>query len=228
MKVIFTLLTFITLTFASVLVRKDENQPLKAITQEEVNNRYYPAAVMSGAVSCGARSIRAFDCGPACDYLRNNGANVIYTTGDGNKYPFAYIIHMKSERALVVSHSPTNSSSWQSNLINDEFLLVGLDNDISNELPDHNTFGTLLHWGFQNNVLKSFDGIKSNLTAALDSLDDEIDTVKFTGHSTGATTASIYALAMTNLVKSRGKSVQLTTFGCPEIGNDVFANLMVS
>ena len=44
----------------------------------------------------------------------------------------------------------------------------------------------------------------------------------------GAASAAIEALALYDTITEKGLDVKLTTFGSPKVGNDAFADLMVS
>lgn len=218
----FVLCTWAAAAPAALVTRQSD---LYAVTDDEID-RYIPSAVVSGAVSCGTRAVNAFDCGPACDKLNDAGAEILYSDGDGERDPWIYLMHIPSEDALVVAHSPTNFSSFLSILIDADFLLAVVDAPILDDMGVDTSANIAVHSGFLRSVHKTYEELKKRLIAAMDRLGDEIDVVRFEGHSMGAASAAIEAVALNSIVKERGYDLRLTTFGSPRVGNKEFADLL--
>ncbi|EOR00334.1 Lipase [Wallemia ichthyophaga EXF-994] len=200
-------------------------QELSPVTDEQAA-RYISSAVVSGAVSCGSRAVTAFDCGPACDKLSDAGAEILYSDGDGERDPWIYLMHVHSENALVVAHSPTNFSSFLSVLIDANFFLTAIDAVLLDDMGVNSSAGISVHSGFLRSVNKTYEELKKRLIAAMDRLGDKISVVRFEGHSMGAASAAIEAVALSSIVKDRGYDLRLTTFGSPRVGNEQFAGLL--
>ncbi|TIA90974.1 hypothetical protein E3P99_01333 [Wallemia hederae] len=200
-------------------------QQLEAVTEDEVS-LYVPSAVVAGAVSCGSRAVNAFDCGPACDKLNDAGTEVLYYDGDGERDPWIYLLHIPSDEALVIAHSPTNFSSFVSVLIDADFWLSTVDGPLAEDMDFEDGKNIAVHSGFLRSVNKTYEELKKRLIAAMDDLEDEISVVRFEGHSMGAASAAIEAVALSSLVKERGLDLRLTTFGSPRVGNEDFVDLL--
>ncbi|TIC11799.1 alpha/beta-hydrolase [Wallemia mellicola] len=222
LAILFAFFAFVT---AAVLRRQEE---LQKVTDAEISDRYIPAAIISGAAACGNRAVEAFDCGPACDSLKEANAEVLYSDGDGANDPYVYLLHMPEDEALVIAHSPTNFSSFLSVLIDADFLLSPIEEGILGEIDTELSSKVSVHSGFLRSVSKTLEELKKRLIEAMDRLGDSIKVIRFEGHSMGAASASIEAVLLSNIVYKRGYDLQLTTFGSPRVGDESFVNLLES
>ena len=177
MKVFLTLLFLITASLSALTLRGEKLEPVS----DEDLQRITPALIVSGSAACGVRSVRAFDCGPYCDYLKDQKAEILYTAGDGQEDPYAYLMYLELDESLIVAHSPTNFSSFKSVLIDADFIATPLATELVDGLLGYETSDIHVHSGFHKSVMKTFVDLKGNLTEAMDNLDGKIKTVRFEG-----------------------------------------------
>ena len=140
-----------------------------------------------------------------------------YDTVGNTMRPFCALFYSSSLKILFVCFSATiQVSEWEDTL---------LYHQVQPKLLNNSTDDMLVHQGFYNIYTGSVGGVSSlrdNILAGITKYRHVDDTILISGHSLGATLATLCFMDTCNLFPN----TVLYSSGCPRVGNTPFAQFM--
>ncbi|KAK0452770.1 alpha/beta-hydrolase [Desarmillaria tabescens] len=190
-----------------------------SVSPSDLTAAFSRPAFFSRVVYCASAAVLAFSCGAPCDALGADSVEILGTGGDGGYIPRFVIAHDKLTNSIFVAHQGTDPNSIISIANDVNFPLIPIDTKV---FPSAAQKNILVHFGFLDTFLRTAPIVLSIVKYGISSTG--ATTVVLTGHSLGATLATLDALMLNDALTS--VSIRTTTFGSPRIGNQAFADFV--
>ncbi|KAL0066675.1 hypothetical protein AAF712_006278 [Marasmius tenuissimus] len=193
--------------------------PTTAVSITDLKSRFLRSAQFAAVAYCSSASVTSWQCGGPCQKV-GQGVEVILAGGDDGAIPGFFVAHDPSDNSIVVAHQGLNPSDLLSIL---NVVEVALEDINSNRFTFAKDKGIQVHDGFQQTFERTADMILEAVKKGL--ADFNTNKVRVTGHSLGATVATLDALMFK---QELGDSIDLktTVFGMPRTGNQEFADFV--
>ncbi|PBK87110.1 alpha/beta-hydrolase [Armillaria gallica] len=189
-----------------------------SVSPSDLTAAFSRPAFFSRVAYCSSASVMTFSCGAPCDALVYS-VKILATGGDGGLIPRSMIAHDNLTNSIVVAHQGTDPSSIISIANDVNLLLTPIDTE---SFPLAAQKNIQVHAGFLDTFLRTAPTVLSAVKYGISTTG--ATTVILTGHSLGATLATLDALMLNDALTHI--SIQTITFGSPRIGNQAFADFV--
>ncbi|KAK0432653.1 alpha/beta-hydrolase [Armillaria borealis] len=191
-----------------------------SVSPSDLTAAFSRPAFFSRIAYCSSATVMTFSCGMPCDALEDS-VNILATGDDGGLIPRFIIAHDNLTNSIVVAHQGTDPSSIISIANDVNLLLTPIDTKV---FPSATQQNIEVHSGFLDTFLRTAPTVLSAVMYGISTTG--ANTVVLTGHSLGATLATLDALMLNDALTHI--SIQTITFGSPRIGNQAFADFVDS
>ncbi|KAK0188338.1 alpha/beta-hydrolase [Armillaria mellea] len=188
------------------------------VSPSDLSATFSRPAYFSRIAYCSTAAVMAFSCGAPCDALVDS-VRILASGGVVGLLPRFIIAHDNLTNSIVVAHQGTDPSSIISIANDVELLLTPIDTEVFPSAAQRNN---LVHSGFLDTFLRTAPIVLSSVKYGISITG--ATTVVLTGHSFGATLATLDALMLNDALTN--VSIQTITFGSPRIGNQAFADFV--